>query len=367
MIRELLYAIRLLRRSPGVTLLSVITMGAGIGVSTILFAMVNSIVLRPLPYPEPQRLVRIFDVNQRAGISRTGVTTGNLYDWQRVEAFDGVAGYYAMGRTVSFDTDSEVLITAQVTREFFKVLQVTPEIGRPFTEDETQRATFSSAAAPTGADPVVILSHALWKQRFGGDPNVTGRTITVERRLFRIVGVMPERFAMPDAGVQLWMPWSIASDSPRDQHYVSAVARLKAGISIAQAQDMLNVVVRELGSAYPATNAGWEIVLSPLAAETVGNAAGMLWILLAAVGFVLVVACANVALLSLIRGLDRQSETAVRVALGASSSRLVREFLLESALLAIAGGAAGAAITAAGLILLPKLARRSSATARSCI
>src|SRR5262245_17668969 len=155
MMRELLYAMRLLRRSPGVTVLSVITMGAGIGVSTILFAMVNSIVLRPLPYPEPERLVRIFDVNSRAGISRTGVTTGNLYDWQRVEAFDGVAGYYAMGRTVSVDSDSEVLITAQVTRDFFRILQVTPEIGRPFTEDETQRATFNSAAAPTGADPVV--------------------------------------------------------------------------------------------------------------------------------------------------------------------------------------------------------------------
>src|SRR5262245_10537430 len=153
--REVRYAVRLLRRSPGVTLLSVITMGAGIGVSTILFAMVNSIVLRPLPYPGSEQLVRICDVNPRAGISRTGVSTGNLYDWQRVEAFDGVAGYYAMGRTVSFDTDSEVLISAQVSRDFFKVLQVTPEIGRAFTEDETQRATFNSAAAPTGADPVV--------------------------------------------------------------------------------------------------------------------------------------------------------------------------------------------------------------------
>ena len=354
--RELLHAVRVLRRSPGVTLLSVITMGAGIGISTILFAMVNSIVLRPLPYPEPERLVRIFDVNSRAGISRTGVTTGNLYDWQYVEAFDGVAGYYAMGRTLSFATDSEVLITAQVTRDFFKVLRVAPEIGRVFTEDETQRAVFSSAAAPTGADPVVILSHRIWMQRFGGDPNVSGRIIHIERRAFRVVGVMPEHFAMPDAAVQLWMPWSISSDSPRDQHYVSAVARVKAGISIPQAQDMLSGVVRELGAAYPATNAGWEIVLSPLAVETVGNAAGALWILLAAVGFVLVVACANVALLALIRGLDRQSETAVRVALGASSSRLLREFLLESVLLAVAGGIAGAALTAAGLILLPSLA-----------
>src|SRR4029077_5960451 len=157
--------------------------------------------------------------------------------------------------------------------------------------------------------------------------------IEVERRPFKVVGVMPEGFAMPDAAVQLWTPWNVSKDRSRDQQYLCAVARLSSGISIRDAQDRLNTVARELGEEYPATNRGWSVRLSPLAQETVGDTADILWILLAAVGLVLLVACANVALLSLMRGLDRRQETAVRLALGASSARLIREFLLESALL----------------------------------
>jgi putative ABC transport system permease protein len=166
---------------------------------------------------------------------------------------------------------------------------------------------------------------------------------------------MPAGFALPDAGVQLWIPWNISDDSPRDQHYLGAVARLKADVTIAQAQDRLNAVARELGNEYPGTNRGWEVSLSPLAKEMVGNAATVLWVLLAAVGLVLFVVCANVALLSLMRGLDRREETSIRLALGASSARLLREFLLESALLALIGGFVGALIALLGLRILPLL------------
>ena len=352
--REAKYAARVLRRSPGVTLLSIATMGLGIGASAALFALINGIVLQPLPYPEPDRLVRIFDANQTAGIERVGVASGNIDDWRRrAAAFDGIAGYSATGRTASFDADADVLITAQVTDDFFNVLRVWPVIGRAFSEDEFRRADFNSASAPIGADPVVLLSHSVWTERFGADPNVVGRTITLERRPFRVVGVMPAGFAVPDARVRLWMPWNISNRRPRDQHYLGAVARLKDGVSISQAEDMLNTVARDLADEYPATNRGWTVRLSPLATETVGDTARVLWILLAAVGLVLLVACANVALLSLMRGLDRRQETAVRLALGASGARLMRELLLESALLAILGGLAGAAVAAAGLRVLP--------------
>jgi putative ABC transport system permease protein len=354
--REIRYAARVLARSPGVTLLSIATMGLGIGASAILFALVNGIVLQPLPYPEPDRLVRIFDRNTTAGIERAGVASGNIDDWRRrTAAFEGVAGYFAMGRTVSFEAEAGVLIGAQVSDDFFQLLRVAPLLGRAFTEEEFRRADFNSAAAPIGPDPVVLLSHAVWTERFGRDPDIVGRTIALERRPFTVVGVMPARFAMPDASVQLWIPWNISADRPRDQHYLGAVARVKAGVTIAQAEDMLTAVARDLGDEFPDTNRGWTVQLSPLAAETLGDTASVLWILLAAVGLVLLVACANVALLSLMRGLDRRHEAAVRLALGATPARLFREFLLESTLLATLGGAAGAAIAVAGLRLLPAL------------
>lgn len=353
-VREVRYAARVLRRSPGLTLLSVVTMAVGIGVSGLLFALVNGILLQPLPYPEPDRLVRIFDVNREAGIARRGAASGNIAEWRlRASAFEGITGYYTMGRTVSLGDSAEALITAQVSADFFEVMRVSPILGRTFTPEETERAEFNTAAAPIGADPVVILSHGFWLRRFGADPNAIGQTVTLERRPFRVVGVMPAGFAVPERRVELWIPWHIAIGWPRDQHYLGAIARVNHGISRAQAEEQLAAVARDLGELYPDTNRGWGVELSPLAVETVGSAATVLWVLLAAVGLVLLVACANVALLTLMRGLDRQDEVAVRIALGASSGRLVREFLLESLLLSLAGGLLGAALTLAGLRWLP--------------
>jgi putative ABC transport system permease protein len=311
--RELTYAARVLRRSPGVTLLSILTMGVGIGASTVLFMLVNAIVLRPLPYPEPERLVRIFDTNPQIGVDRADAASGNVEDWRRrTGAFDGISAYYVMGRTVGIGGEAEVLLTAQVRQDFFELLRVVPLVGRSFTADETRRALFNSAAAPIGADPVVMLSQGVWMRRFGGHPDVVGQVITVERRPFRIIGVMPARFALPDAAVQLWIPWGISSDDPRDQHYAGVLARLKKGLSIGQAEDMLNNVARELGAEYPTTNRGWGARISPLAVEIVGGTAAVLWILLASVSLVLLIACANVGLLSLMRALDSSDETAAR-------------------------------------------------------
>lgn len=354
--REAGYAARVHRRSPGVTLVSAVTMGVGIGITTILFTLINAVVLAPLPYPDADRLVRIFDVNLEAGIDRTGVASGNIRDWrQRATAFEGVAGYYAMGRTLSTDADAEALITAQVSEDFFPLTRVPALVGRTFTEADSRRGTFSSAAAPVGPDPVVVLSYRVWQGRYGGDPAIVGRTVMLERRPFEVVGVMPEGFALPDPGVQLWIPWDLSGDGPRDQHYLGAIARLGADVSLDRAAEQLNAVARDLGREYPATNRGWGVELSPLRTETVGDTAAVLWVLLAAVSLVLLVACANLALLSLARGLDRAGDAAVRLSLGASPGRLLREFLMESVVLALMGGVLGAAIALAGLRLLPRI------------
>ena len=353
--RELAQAARVLRRSPGLTALSIATMGVGIGVSAILFALVNGIVLSPLRYPAPDRLVRIFDSNQTAGVDRSGVALGNIDDWRRgASSFAGIAGYYTMGRTVSVDGNADALLTAQVTDDFFAVVGVSPALGRTFTSEEVTRATYSNLA-PTGADPVVILSHAMWRDRFGSASDVVGKSLLLDRKPFTIVGVMPPGLELPEPGVRLWIPWNLAGDSPRDQHFLGGLARLNRDVSIAQAEDQLNSVARDLGARYPDSNRGWGVRLSPLDVETVGDTATVLWVLLAAVGLVLLVACANVALLSLMRGLDRADETTVRLALGASTRRLLREFLMESVLLAGGGGLLGLALATAGLRLLPSL------------
>jgi putative ABC transport system permease protein len=355
-LREVIYALRVLRRSPGITLLSAVTMGAGIGLGTVLFALLDGIVLRPLPYPEPDRLVRIFDTNAQAGIDRAGAASGNIDDWRtRTEAFDGLAAFYSMGRTLSTDAGADVMIAAQVTDDFFALLGVPPLIGRTFTTEEFRRAQFNGAVAPVGPDPVVVLSHRLWRQQFAGDASVVGRTVTLERRPFKVVGVMPDGFAMPDPGVQMWIPWDVSGPRPRDQHYLIAIARLKPTVTIRQAEQQLNAVSAALGREHPATNRGWGVRLVPLQADTVGDAAAILWVLLSAVALVIVVACANVALLSLIRGLDRAQETAVRLALGASAGRLMRESLLESAILAALGGVLGAALAGVVQPVLPRL------------
>jgi putative ABC transport system permease protein len=355
-VREAGYAFRVLRRSPGITVVSAVTMGIGIGIGTLLFALLDGIVLRPLPYPQPDRLVRIFDTNAQTGVDRGGAASGNIDDWRtRTSSFDGIAAFYAMGRTLSTDAGAEVIIAAQVTDDFFTVLGVSALIGRTFTAEEFRRAQFNGAAAPVGADPVAVLSHRLWRQQFASDPSVIGRIVTLERRPFKVVGVMPEGFAMPNAGVQLWIPWDVSGAWPRDQHYLIAIGRLKAHVTIRQAEEHLNAVAAALGREHPDTNRGWGVRLISLRADTVGDAATILWVLLSAVALLIGVACANVALFSLTRGLDRAQETAVRLALGASAGRLVRESLLESALLAALGGMLGVALVLAAQPALPRL------------
>ena len=213
--RDLAYALRLLRRRPAFTAACLLTVALGTGASTALFAIVDAVVLRPLPLPEPGALVAIHDSNPRKGIDRTGITSGNLVDWrQRTSRFRGIAGQYTMGRTLTLGSESEVVLSAQVTEDYFAVLGVAAALGRTFTPKEIRVALFNNAAAPVSPDPVVVLGHGLWQRRFGSDPGVIGTTVAVERRPMRIVGVMPRSFAMPAPEVQLYLPWGLPEKPP---------------------------------------------------------------------------------------------------------------------------------------------------------
>ena len=269
-----------------------------------------------------------------------------------MRSFRGIAGHYTMGRTLTLDSESEVVLSAQVTEDFFPVLGVQAALGRAPTPDETRIALFNSAAAPVSPDPVVVLGYGLWQRRFGADPGVVGRTILVERRPMRVVGVMPEGFAMPAPDVQLFLPWGLPETPPRDQHYVSGLARLGPGATLAQAEAELRGVAGALAAEYPRTNEGWSVRLVPLQEDLVGGARLTLLVLLLAVALVLVVACANVALLSLARSLERLPEASLRHALGASRERLLRQFLMEPLLVSLAGGALGILLAELGLTLL---------------
>lgn len=354
--QDVRHAARSLAGTPGTTVFAVLIMAVGLGASTALFALVDAALLRPLPYPNPDALVRIFDTNQRTGVDRSGIATGNLHEWRiRTRAFTGLAGYYAMGRTLSVDGQGQAIIAAQVTADFFTVAGVEPALGRTFTAEDTARATYNSAMMPTGADPVAILSEATWRTRFGGDPQVVGRTVLVERVPYTIVGVMPAGFALPTPEAEVWLPWHVDGKSPRDQHYLGGLARVARGTTLAAAQRDLERVVADLARAYPATNADWSARLVPFHAELVGSAGRVLWLLLGAIALVLLVACGNVALITMTRALDRAGDTALRLALGAAPSRIVRQVLVEASLQT--GGAAmlGLALAAGAIRVMPSV------------
>src|SRR5262245_61344070 len=357
LLQDVHFGARLLRRSPGFTAAALLTLALGVGASTLLFGIADAALLRPLPFPEPDRLVRVWDTNPGQSVPRTGVTTGNVVDWRlRNRTLSGLAGWYQMGRTLKDDDDATVVEAAQVSTDFFRVVGVAPEIGRVFTAEETDRATFNSALGHTGTDPVAIISHRLWKSRFHGDPAVMDKTMTLDSQPWRVVGVMPEGFAMPAANVEVWVPWSFAGTQPRDQHFVQAAARLRAGVTLEQAQSDLDAVAIALDREYPATNLGWRIALVPLQDDVVGSARGVIVTLLGGVALVLPVSCANLAGLQLVRATRRGRETAMRLALGATRARLVRHHLTESGMLALTGGAIGLFAAAAGLTLLKRWA-----------
>jgi len=344
------YALRTIAKRPLFYCLVVLTLALGIGANAAIFTVVNGVLLRPLPYPQPDRLMMIWTHNPRQGFDKDVSTYPNFDDWRRSsQSFEHMSAYFGASVTLTGSGDPAQIRGARVTPEFFETMGVAPLRGRGFSANDGQ----------AGGERVVILGHALWMQRFGGDASVIGRRIMLNGVPFEVVGVMPESFAHP-ADAELWLPLAPVGQfqelfTARGSYWLTIVGRLKAGVTRAAAQAEMDAIAAGLEKTYP-VNAGIGIVLVPLHEELVGDVRRPLIILLGAVCFVLLIACANVANLLLTRAASRQRELAIRAALGAGRARLVRQILIECVVLGLLGGAAGLLLAAFGTDLLRALA-----------
>ncbi len=350
--KETAFAARRLARSPVFTIASVLTLALAIGANTAIFAVVERVLLNPLPYPDSDRLV---DLDHGAGRlnlpSDMGITRGYYYQYsERARTLDGIALYAGENATLTGDGEPERIRIARATTALAPVLGVWPATGRWFSEDEGK----------PGGPERVVLSHGLWTRRYGGDPAILGRSITLGGVSMDVIGVMPQSFAFPDARIDAWTPLRIERSMGFGTWLYNAVARLRDGATVADAKKEMNTLIPDItrafpGDAFAAGNSASIRVFSnarTIKDASVGSVARALWILLASVGLVLLVACANVANLFLVRSDARQREIAVRVALGAGRTGIARYFLAESVLLSTAGGVLGLAIAFGAVRLL---------------
>jgi predicted permease len=355
LLQDLRYGVRMLLKRPGFTLVAVLTLALGIGANTAIFSVVNAVVLRPLPFAEPERLVQVWET--MPGNDRRWVAPGNFVDWQKQsQVFEEIAGYSSAAVNLTGEgLEPERLTGAAITANLFHTLGVEPLLGRsPVAEDVQQRD-----------GRVVVLSYGLWQRRFGSDTNVAGRNLLLDEKSYTVIGVMPAGFSFP-AKAELWIPGSQGSAVPpslaaqfpksdlaneRDIHIFAVVGRLKANVTLSEAQAEMSTISQRLASAYPETNDGLGTNVIPLHQQVVGGVRPILFILLGAVALVLLIACTNVANLLLARATQRERELAIRLALGAGRFRLIRQMLTESMLLSLTGGVIGLLIAMWGVDL----------------
>jgi len=346
--QDLRYGARMLLKKPGFTLIAVITLALGIGANAAIFSVVNAVLLRPLPFKDPDRLMLIRET-KLPQFPEFSVSPGNFLDWRKQNTvFERLVAFSGLSFNMVGTGDPEQIRGMKVTDGFFATLGAQPQMGRDFLAEEDQ----------PGRDNVVILSHGLWQRRFGGDPNILNQTLTLSGQSYPVIGVMPAtfRFGGPDLG--LWTPMAFTAQQAQNHggHWLGAIGRLKPGATEDQARTEMITIAGRLAAQYPGANMGWSVKLMPLLEFTVRSVKPALIVLLCAVAFVLLIACANVANLLLARAAGRQKEIAIRTALGAGRARIIRQLLTESALLAILGGAAGLLLAKWGMDLLLKLA-----------
>ena len=330
LIKDIRYGIRSFLKRPGFLVIAVSTLALGIGATTAMFTVVNSVLLRPLRFPESERIVLLESVNPQLGVMRSNVSVPDILDWQKQsQSFEQLAAFVTTTFFLKNGDETERVRATGVTPEFFPLFRTTPIRGRLFQPDDFQPGK-----------EAVILSYAYWQRRYGGSTDVLNSTIMIGTDVTAIVGIMPPGFNYPD-DTEMWWSRRLRTDEVRDNRYMNAVARLKPNVSIAQAQAEMDTISERLAQSYVDTNSKWTTRLTQLQERLVGELRTSLLILLGAVAFVLLIACVNVANLLLARAAYRQQEIAVRTALGASRMRVVRQLLTESILLSIVSGLIG--------------------------
>jgi putative ABC transport system permease protein len=347
MAQDLKYTFRALRKSPGFAAAAILVLALGIGANTAIFSVVNAVLLRPLPFKDSDRLMQVWHVpppKSFPGMTRFAVSTANYLDWEKQNhVFEQMAMYNYNSFNLTSSDRPEALPGAGVSTDFFSALRSQPLLGRTFLPEEDH----------PGHNHVVILSYSVWKSTFAANPNIVGQDVAFDGQRYTVVGVMNPSFRFPTFA-RLWTPiaWTDQERAVRGEHHSGVIARLRSGVELPQAQAEMNAISARLGQQYPEDDKGWGAIIVPLREEMVQDVRPALLMMLGAVAFVLLIACANVANLTLAKTFSRSKEFAIRAALGASRARVLQQSLTETVVLSLAGGALGLLFARAGTTLI---------------